>query len=341
MPSSHKVLFITQRGLRHQQDAIDWAPPSLEIIMRRDPPLDEIMSLLPGVSFLISERAGVINEDMFAAAPQLKLVQRLGRQTWDIDLAAARRYGVPVCCQPIPGCRLVAEHMVMHALALIKKLRETLQIAEAAGTAWGQPKKSTEDTFAYNWSDREGIGGLFDKTVGVLGFGEIGVEIALILQAFGCQVIYHKRNRLPDEAEESLHVSYADINTIQAQSDVIFNLLPDFPDTRHFLNAAFYDNCERGVFLVHAGGGTTVDPDATAQALLSGQLGGASLDTFNWEPIRQDDPLVDIAHNKAINILLTPHIAAGALKGDAFQRSHDYENLLATLEGKPLKHQVA
>lgn len=340
MEKAYQVLFLTQRGLVHQNEAIASAPPYFDVIMRRNPGQDELFALLPEIDFLISERAGVIDAKMLDAAKQIKLVQRLGRQTWDIDLVAAEHKGVPVCCLPIPGCQLVAEHLIAHALALIKRTPEVVRIAVNASDVWGTPKECTEDYFAYNWTDRKSIGGLFDKTVGILGFGEIGFEIAQRLSGFDCQVIYNKRQPLPSETENKLNIRYADIEKIQVESDIIMNLLPDFPETYHFLDQGFFRRCKQGVVLVHAGGGTTVDPQATTKALQSGQLFGASLDTFNWEPIRHDDPLVGLARDESANLLLTPHVAAGTSEGLHTSRSYDYVNLIAFCEGEPLKYRI-
>lgn len=340
MTGKSQVLFLTHRGKWHQEKAIKAAPPEFNVIMRRNSSHDELFSLLPEIDFLISERAGVIDAEMLEASTKLKMVQRLGRQTWDIDLDAAKKLGVPVCCLPNAGCQQVAEHMILYILALIKRTREVVKIVEDASAEWGEPRKSDEDTFAYNWSGREDITGLFGKTVGILGFGEIGVEIALRLCGFDCEVIYNKRNPLPPHAEESLSITYAELNVIQAEADVILNLLPDFSETYHLLNADFYQQCKHGAVLVHAGGGTTVDPLATAQALQSGQLSGASLDTFNWEPVRPDDPLVQLAKQKDINLLLTPHVAAGAETGEVYTRAYDYTNLVAFNKGERLKFRI-
>lgn len=340
MERVYHVLFLTQRGQWHQSQALAAAPPGFNVLMRRDPPREEILDLMPGVEFLISERAGVIDAEMIQKGTSLRLIQRLGRQTWDIDLGAAKRAGVPVCCLPVSGCQLVAEHMIMQSLALIKRLREVVDIAESASDAWGAPQECTEDYFAYNWSRREELSGLFGKAVAILGFGEIGVEIALRLSGFDCEVLYNKRTQLPPDAEKSLNITYASVAQIQENADVLLNLLPDFRETYHLINAAFYDGCKRGLVLVHAGGGTTVDPQATAQALLTGQLSGAALDTFNWEPVRKDDPLVELAKDKSVNLLLTPHVAAGAGQSEIFTRAYDYSNLVAMVNNQPLRFRV-
>jgi phosphoglycerate dehydrogenase-like enzyme len=134
--TKHKTLFLTQRGLQHQQWAMEGAPPELELIMRRGASREELLALLADAEFLISERTGVIDAEMIAAAPKLRLIQRLGRQTWDIDLDAARQAGVPVCCWPINGCVMVAEQMMLQMLGLLKRCARAMHVT-AAGADWG------------------------------------------------------------------------------------------------------------------------------------------------------------------------------------------------------------
>ena len=122
MTTPTKVVFLTQRGLRHQEWALAAAPPELDIAMRRDPPREELLALLRTAEFLISERRGTIDAELIAAAPNLRLIQRLGIQSWDIDLTAARAGGVAVCCWPIQGCVMVAEHMLLQILGVLKRV---------------------------------------------------------------------------------------------------------------------------------------------------------------------------------------------------------------------------
>src|SRR5690606_32236318 len=134
--TKHKTLFLTQRGLRQQQWAIEGAPSELELVMRRGASCEEVLALLADAEFLISERSGVVDAELIAAAPRLRLIQRLGRQTWDIDLDAARRAGVPVCYLPNDGCIMVAEQMMLQILGTLKRLREGMSIT-AEGADWG------------------------------------------------------------------------------------------------------------------------------------------------------------------------------------------------------------
>lgn len=174
--SKHPTLFITHRGLRHQESALRAAPTDLEMTMVRTPTKEQIISLMPGKEFLISERSGDIDADIIAAGKDLRLIQRLGSQSQDIDLDAAKAAGVPVCYLPIRICIMVAEHMVMQMLGVSKRIREIMDIALSAEDFGNPPTRCTEDTFAYNWSGLKDIRGIWESTIGILGMGEIGLS---------------------------------------------------------------------------------------------------------------------------------------------------------------------
>lgn len=343
MTRKYSVLFLTDRGRRHQQAALAAAPPELAVTMLRRPPRDEILSRLPEVEFLISERAGMIDAEMIAAGRKLRLIQRLGSLTYDIDLEAARAADVPVSAWPVHGAILVAEHMAMQMLALAKRLNDAAAIANA-GDGWGQPPRRTdEDTFAYDWSGRENIGEIYGQSVGILGFGEIGAELARRLIGFApARILYHKRNRLPETAEAELGIIYAPRYQLVSESDFLCNLLPYFPQTDMLIDSNFLAQMKPGAFLVSCGSGSVIDEAALADAVLKGHLAGAALDTFEWEPVRPDNPLLPLARNPAMNVVLTPHTAAGSGKGTAsdLARREDYENIMRVLRGEAVHYRV-
>jgi phosphoglycerate dehydrogenase-like enzyme len=328
------ILFLTERSPRHQQAALDAAPPGTSVVMLRHGDRDAVMARLPQADFLITERAGVIDAAMIAAGTRLRLIQRLGTFTHDIDLDAALAAGIPVFTQSIRGCVMVAEHMLMQMLALLKRLPDATAMATSA-TDWEQPSRRTdENTFAYNWSKRTGLRGLVDARVGILGFGEIGAELARRLRPFQpAQVLYHKRTRLPSAVEAEFALAYATPEVIYAASDVLCCLLPFAPATEMALDAAVFAAMPTGALLVHCGSGSVIDEAALADAVRSGHLGGAALDTFEWEPLRPDNPLVALARDPAMNVLLTPHTAAGSGSGRG-GRFADYVNVVRVLEGK-------
>lgn len=337
--AKHRTVFLTQRGLQHQEWALAAAPAELDIAMRRDASRDELLGLLADAEFLISERAGVIDAGMIEAAPKLRLIQRLGIQTWDIDLEAARAAGVPVCSAPILGCVMVAEHMVMQMLALLKRVRESMVVTTEAAD-WGKtPERGDEDHFSYNWSGRGGIGALAGATVGILGFGEIGLELTQRLKGFDCTVLYHKRTQLPAAAEARFAIRYASEAEIAATSDVVCCLLP-YPGSELRMNAAFFGQMKPGSLFVHCGSGAVVNEDDLIAALQSNHLAGAALDTYTWEPLRPDDPLLALAREPAANLVLTPHVAAGGFTVTHRGRAGDYDNIMAVLAGKALRYRV-
>jgi phosphoglycerate dehydrogenase-like enzyme len=335
----YKTVFTTERGQRHQQAALSAAPPELDITMLRQPDKMTLIAHLADAEYFISERTGMIDADMIQAAPRLKLIQRLGSLTYDIDTAAAQAAGVAVCYWPIGTVIRVAEHLVLQMLALSKKLGETQAVALAASTEWGPSRRTDEDTFAYNWSNRENVEGLWQRTIGIMGFGEIGAELARRLKGWDCTVLYNKRRRLPLAVEQELGLTFVDSATLFSQSDYIANLLPYFKETDMLINAEFLARMKDGAALVSCGSGSVIDEAAVAGAVQSGKLSGAALDTFEWEPIKADNPLLALA-NQGYNVLLTPHIAAGSIAAAAQERLGDYTNLVNHIRGKLLKYKV-
>lgn len=336
----YKAVFTTERGKRHQQAALEAAPDRLAITMLRRPDKERLIEHLVGADYLISERVGKIDREIIEAAPDLKLILRLGSLTYDIDTEAAREAGVAVCYWPVATVIRVAEHMVLQMLALSKKLRETEAIALEASSEWGESRRTDEDTFAYNWSGREDVEGLWERTIGIMGFGEIGAELARRLQGWGVELLYNKRRRLPVSVEEELTITYVGVDELFSRSDYVANLLPYFPSTDLWIDRAFFDKMKEGACIVSCGSGSVIDEADLAAAIESGKVGGAALDTYEWEPIRADNPLISLAR-LGYNVLLTPHIAAGATAAEAEERTRDYTNIVNHIEGKPLKYRVA
>ncbi len=332
----YKTVFTSERGHRHQQVALAAAPAFLDITMLRQPDRTTLLATLAEAEFFISERVGVIDAGMIAAAPKLKLIQRLGSATFDIDDEAAKAAGVIVCRWPLRGAIRVAEHMIMQMLVLSKKLRETEALALEASECWGESKRTDEDAFAYNWSGRTHVDGLWQRTIGILGFGEIGAELARRLQGWDVTLLYTKRQRLPAPQERELNLTYVDKDALFRQSDVVANLLPYSPVTDHLIDASYFARMKDGASIVSCGSGSVIDEAALAEAIRSGKLAGCALDTFEWEPLQADHSLLALAR-AGYNVLLTPHIAAGSAAGE---RLNDYANIVNFIEGKPLRYRV-
>lgn len=339
-----KTLFLTHRGLFQQQRVLDSAPPELEITMFRDAVKEEVIRRLPDYEFLISEREDVIDAEMISAGRKLRLIQRLGSQTWDIDLQAARQSGIPVCYWPDMGTINVAEHCLMQTLDLMKKVRDLASTMNRAD--WEKPSTlCDEDTFSYNWTGRSGSDTLWGKTVGILGFGEIGRELAAMLKGFNGKILYHKRHPMSPQAEQELGITFSQPDNLVRQSHVVYCLLPFIQEMAQSMNAALFAKMMPGSYFVFCGGSGMVNEVDLIAALRCGHLAGAALDTFTYEPLQKDSALLSLHRElfdpnnmEPANLLLTPHVAAGTRGGS---RRSDYTNLISILTGQPLQYRVA
>ena len=337
----HRTVYVTQRPPVHTEVARAACPDRFELVMLVSPSTGEIADAAADAEFLVTERSREIAASVIEAGQSLRLIQRLGRQVHDIDLDAARRARIPVCRWPLPQCAMVAEHIVMQMMALLKHSREAEQIVTEAGSHWGVPQRCDAETFRIDWSHMSGVRQLRDCTVGIVGMGEIGTELALRLGSFGCEILYCRRNRLPGWAEEQLRAAYAELDGLLGRSDVVVLLLPHSTDTAGIAGERFLSRLRPGSLLVNAGASSLLDEDAVARAYRAGRLGGVATDGFSWEPVRPDNPLIALATDPKANVVLTPHSAQAGLVIDLAVRRAEYTNLLAVIEGRPLQHQVA
>lgn len=321
LKAPYKTLFLSERAPIHQKTLLDAAPEELEFV-----------DSLADAVYLISERRGLIDAAFLEQAPKLKLILRLGAQSHDIDLAAAKARGIAVCTWPQASVARVAEHCILQMLALTKRLNDAQAIALEAENFGRESKRTDENTFAYNWSKRENIGSIFGKTIGILGLGEIGFELAKRLQNWGVTLLYHKRQRLPESVETQYKLRYE--SDLLRQSDIMVNLLPYSPETNLYLNAERLATMPSSAFLVSVGSGATIDENALAVALQSGRIAGAALDTYEYEPMPCDNPLLSLARN-GYNLILTPHIAAGTMS-NLEERREAFTNILRHIRGETL-----
>ncbi len=341
MTSPLRVVYVSERPEVHRRLALEAAPWGLDVTMVVSPDRASLLDVLATADpeVLISERTGVVDDAVLHAAPSLRLVQRLGRRLHDVDLAAAQRRGVAVCCWPLPQTVLVAEHAMAMILALAKRLRDSMQVM-VADDAWGEPRHCDADTFAINWSGRTGIVGLSGTTVGIVAMGEIGTELAGRLQAFGCDVGYHNRRRLPADEEARLGVRYFARDALLAAADVVVLLVPHSSETVGMTDVVFCGQMRPGALLVSCGASTTLDEAAVAEAYASGHLGGVATDGHRWEPVRPTDPLVTLARDPSANVVLTPHSAQADLVLGPELRIPEWRNIVHLQRGEPLEHRI-
>ncbi len=290
--------------------------PDIAVSVCREDDTETLFRLLPDCDVLwhVLQRC---TAEMIAAAPRLKLIQKIGVGVNTIDLDAARQRGIPVCNLPGTNARAVAELALGLMLSVLRRI-PAFDRGLRAGT----------------WTDvslQDGAGELGGRVVGLVGFGAIPRILAPILAAMGCTVIYTARTRIADPV-----AAYRTLDALLAEADVVSLHLPLVAETRPVIGADALNRMKPGAILINTGRGGLVDPAALVSALSSGRLAGAGLDVFENEPLPAGDPIRLLP-----NVVLTPHIAW--LTTGTFDRSFELaaENCSRITRGVPLLNQVA
>lgn len=261
-----------------------------------------------------------------AVAPRLRAVQKYGSIPGNIDAAACGSRNIPVLTLRRRANIACAEHAFALMLGLSRQMHRIINriSTEALQDAGFSPRTyDRRHTANSNWARVPGITLLHGTTLGVVGMGEIGREVATRAAAFGMNVLYHQRTRLPQELETAHHAHYADLDTLLEASDWVVICLPGNDNTRHLFNARRLAQMKPGARLINISRAEIAERDAVIGALRSGRLGGYALDPLYEAPGRDDDELLQFE-----NVLLTPHIAAQP----RFNALNDITDLLTGLE---------
>ncbi|MFN0070471.1 MAG: 2-hydroxyacid dehydrogenase [Chloroflexota bacterium] len=260
---------------------------------------DDLSQQMAGIHYLLVEGAQ-ITEATLAAGLDLRLVQKHGEDCRNIDLEAAARRSIPVRTLRRRGNSDVAEHTVLLMLAVARRL---LHAHASAAHPLGS---SAFEASSYNWARLDGVFSLRERTLGIVGLGEIGRDLARKVAPFGMRVLYAQRRKLTSALEQELGVEYRALPDLLADSDIVSLQLPFTPETRHIIDVEALRTMRPGAILINTSRGALVDEPALIAALREGRLGGAGLDVRDEEPPRDATGLAGLP-----NVVLTPHIGAG------------------------------
>ena len=279
---------------------------------------EEIRSRAQGAAILITNKAP-IGAALIDKSPALRFVTLTATGFDCVDIAAARKRGIPVSNVPVYGSRSVAQFV----FALLLEMCHHVSIhdqAVRAGEWTSQPDFSLRKTPLHE---------LAGKTMGIVGLGRIGEHSAELAHAFGMNVLAHDAFQRP--LTSGLAVEWCDVDDLFSRSDVITLHCPLTPQTAGLVNRERLGRMKPTAVLINtARGGLVVDADL-AQALNDGRLAGAALDVVSVEPIRADNPLL-----LARNCVLTPHIAWATTEARGRLMESTVANVAAFLEGKPI-----
>lgn len=274
---------------------------------------DDQLAALRGADFGVTGDVPVTAEMM--ASSGLKAIHKWGVGYDNIDLEAARANGVRVLRTTGSNAVAVAETTLGMILSINRNL-----VRGHVGIQDGRWRKGELSPTSMKLSG---------KTVGIVGFGNIGQALAKLLQGFGCTILYSKRTRLPPELEAETGARFAELEELLGSSDVVTLNCELNDSTRNLIDARRIGLMQPGAILVNAArGGVLVEADLAA-AILSGHLRGAAVDVFAIEPIEPGNPLIGLD-----NVLLTPHVGAISADGYAPSVSRIVANLHAIAEDR-------
>jgi D-3-phosphoglycerate dehydrogenase len=264
---------------------------------------------LPGAHGLIVRSATKVRGDILERATELQVIGRAGVGVDNIDLADATERGVAVLNAPAGNTVSAAELTLALILSMVRRVAE----ADASMRAgdWERARfKGAE---------------LRGRTLGLVGAGRIGGEVAKRCRAFGMNVVAYDPY-LTDERALELHVERCELEDVLTRADVLSLHVPLTDTTRGMINTDSIATMKKGAFVVNVARGGVVDEAALASALSSGHLAGAALDVFVNEPLEEDSPLRD-----APNLVLTPHLGASTKEAQELVATEIAEAVRAAL----------
>ena len=284
------------------------------------PTPDELKENLADVEGVLVNIMDRVDGNLLDGAPRLRVVSQVAVGLDNVDIAECSQRNVLVGNTPGVLSKATADHGFALLLASARRVVET--------DRW---VRSNNWKIAYHplyWLGADPNG----ATLGIVGLGQIGIEMARRAAGFNMNVIYYSRNRRPD-LEAEYDVTHADLDTLLTSADFVSLHVPLTPETRHLIGEAELRKMKSTAILINLARGPVVDTEALCRALQERWIGGAALDVVDPEPIPQDHPLLELD-----NLIITPHIGSASITSRQQMSLMAARNLLAGIQGRRLEH---
>ena len=299
------------------QAGLDRLAREHQVDVRLDLTRDEFLAVLPDYDALIVRSQVQVDAAAIAAAARLKVVGRAGVGVDNIDVKVATGAGIAVVNAPTANTIAAAEHTLALILALARRVA-----AADASVRRGE------------WRRADFMGAeLVGRTLGIVGLGRVGLTVADRARAFEMTLL-GSDPLVSADAAAAHGVRLVELDALLPDADVVTLHVPLAAATRGLLGAERLARMKPGALLINVARGGIVDEAALAEALASGRLGGAAIDVFEHEPVR-DSPLLS-----APNTVLTPHLGASTIEAQAKASLEVVEGVLDVLAGRPAAYQV-
>lgn len=287
------------------------------------PSRDDLLLRIEGAAGLLCLLSdGIDGEVMDRAGDSLKVIANYAVGYNNIDVAEAKQRGIAVGNTPDVLTDATADIAVALVLAAARRVKEASDQVRSGD--W----KTWEPTGLRGWD-------LSGRTLGIIGMGRIGQATARRLHGgWGMNVVYTARSPKPD-ADAEFGANHVSLEELLQQSDFV-SIHTDLNDqTRHLLNAGAFATMKPSAVLVNTARGDIIDQDALVEALSSGQIGAAGLDVTTPEPLAKSHPLVSLP-----NCIILPHIGSATHDSRDAMAEIAIDNIIAGLQGKPLRAPV-
>ncbi|MDR1536877.1 MAG: hydroxyacid dehydrogenase [Clostridiales bacterium] len=277
----------------------------------------------PETEVALVDAIAKVSRKVIEAFPKLKLIHSEGVGYEGVDIKAATERGIYVCNNKGINAGAVAEQAILLMLGILRRV-----VKGDAQVRSGLQMKAKEQAMI------EGITELGDCSVGLLGFGDIGQATASRLRAFGSKVYYYDVFRLSEEKEAALGATYLTVDELAAKCDFISIHAAVTAETENLVNADFLSKMKPTAYLINTARGEIVDNLALREAIITGSIAGAGLDTIAPEPTTADNPVVDLPEAVRGRVIYSPHF--GGITLGAIRRGHInmWKNIILLHEGK-------
>ncbi|HLH71999.1 MAG TPA: phosphoglycerate dehydrogenase [Chloroflexota bacterium] len=278
---------------------------------------DELLAIIPNCVALVVRSRTRVTREMIEAAKNLRVIGRAGIGTDNIDVEAASRHGIVVVNAPTAVAVAAAEHTIALILSLFRRIPQAHQ-----------------SVIAGRWERNRFVGTeLKGKTVGIIGLGNIGAEVARRLAAFDVRLI-GSDPFVNAEYASRIGVELLPLEQLIGQADLITVHVPLTASTRNLLGTSQFEQMKTGVRIVNCARGGVIEEDALVQGLTSGKVAGAALDVFAQEPPTNRALL------EAPNVVFTPHLGASTEEAQVAASVEVAQQIIAVLEGQPVRYAV-
>lgn len=303
--------YLHEPGLRMVQEAaqVTYWPEDHPM------PRETLLAAVADAQGILSHPASRFDRELLDRAPRLRVISAVAVGYDNVDVVACTERGIAVCNTP----GVLADATADATLALM--LGVSRRVVEA-----DRFTRSGQWTY---WSPTILVGqDLTEATVGIVGMGRIGLEVARRLKGFRARILYHNRRRRP-EVEEELGATYVDLPTLLRDSDFVSLHVPATAETKGLIGAAELARMKPTAYLINAARGSVVDQAALVDALRNRQIAGAGLDVYAPEPVAPEDPLLTLE-----NVVLMPHVGSATLRTRQRMSELAARNLIAVLHGE-------